>query len=320
MARVAWVCEADMHGLDGNPRSVIPRTRTTRHQFAFGGVAFEVLADKGVEWALREGYERHVVPADSTPVVADVICSVSVDRLITQAGEHSTRGFCFREVDGRRGVFSRELRAELSRVAPSRYAATARIIAGGDGLSALLLGLASAIVQAEGGLNVHAAAVELAGQALLFLGPSGAGKSTAASLCAGANVFAYDRVSVVCRAGRLFALSLPGGSAIEGTPSDHHCLPVAALLRVRRGLQQPSLQRLDGAAALFAVRESIEVSDTSTLAEEQRLGVATQVCESAPIYEIRTVLGHPLTTFLQDGLSLAAQTPQPQGVSQYALR
>jgi hypothetical protein len=309
-----------MHGLDGNPRSVIPRTRTTRHCFAFGGIAFELLADKGVQWELRDGYERHVVAADSTPLVADVICSVSIDRLITQADEPSTRGFCFRDIDGRRSVTSRELRAELSRVAPSRYAATARIIAGADGLSALLLGLASAIVQAEGGLNVHAAAVELDGQALLFLGPSGAGKSTAAGLCTGAKVFAYDRVAVVCRAGRLFALSLPGGNAIEGAPSDQHCLPVAALLRVRRGLQQPSLRRLGGAAALFAVRESIEISDTSTQAEEKRLGVAAQLCESAPVYEIRTVLGHPLTTFLQDGLCLARQTPQPQGVSHYALR
>jgi hypothetical protein len=292
-----------MQSVDGNPRSVIPRTRTARRQFVFGGVAFEVLADKTLRWELPAGYERHVVDQGSTPVIADVICSVSVERGLPTLANPIGPLPCFRDDHERTLIFSSEVRAELSRVAPSRYAAAARVTAGAQGLSAMLLGIASAIVKAEGGLSLRAVAVVLGGRSVVvFLGPAGAGKTAAANLCAGAQVFARERVNLIQQAGQLVALSLPGSAAITLPDANPLCLPVAALLRVRQGGPEPLLVRLDPADQIAAVSESLERSDVSAGAEETRTSRVEVLCQHVAVHELRVVPGKPLSALLQASL------------------
>jgi hypothetical protein len=304
-----------MHGLDGNPRSVIPRTRTTRHQFAFGGVAFEVLADKSVHWELPEFYLRHVVDASETAIIADAVCSISVDRALPSVSP-SERALSFEHDGAHTQVTASQMHAQLSEIRAGKYAVTARIAPGPGGASAVLLGVASAILQRLGGLNLHAAAIELDGEAILFLGPSGAGKSTAASLALGAQLFAYDRVSIAPGPeGRIWAFSMPGGEAIAGAVfSDRRALPLAALARVRHGQPagEPTLRLLAGAARLFSMREAVEVGDAGDGAEERRLQIVSTICEQVPVFELHTVLGKPIHELLRAGLASTRPTIQMQ--------
>lgn len=166
----------------------------------------------------------------------------------------------------------------------------------------MALGVASAIIQRRGGLNLHAAAIELGGRALLFLGPSGAGKSTAAAL-SHAPVFANDRVNVAPDdAGRFWVFSLPGGTPLPGARcSERRALPLTALMRVRQALRDetPSLRELKGAAGFFAVRAAACNGAIGLTAEDDLLQAIEGLCEHVRVSELHTVLDKPIAALLR---------------------
>ena len=191
-------------------------------------------------------------------------------------------------------IRSSTLFAELERVAPKRYAVTARIDPTAAGMLALLRGVASGIVHSEGGLVLHAAAAEVDGRAVLFVGPSGAGKSTALALSDGARCFAFDNVAIVPNSDGVVAWGLPGGKSEPLAPlAPDVVYPLAAVMRVRNDTtaNQLELHRLHGTEALFALRESVQCADVSIGGEEQHLQAALRICERVPIGRMSTVLG-----------------------------
>ncbi|HET6339065.1 MAG TPA: hypothetical protein VFG30_37855 [Polyangiales bacterium] len=289
----------------------VARPGPTHARFAFGGVAFEVEAGEGVGWRLWPEFARHVCDPDRFPVVARVQCSVAIDASLPGVASPSRAFTVERRGDAPETtvVASRDLCAELEADGPGRYIASVRIPplrpddTDPQGPDAVVLGLAAAILEREGGISLHAAAIELDGHAVLFVGPSGAGKSTAARLSVGCRSFAFDRVNVApdnTRSGGYVAWSLPGGSRIAVPQSAHRRLPLAAILRVRQAHPHaaPRVERLSAAKALFAVRESMWLSDLSPTAEENRIDAAALLRARIPVGEIHTVLGHSHTALL----------------------
>jgi hypothetical protein len=202
-------------------------------------------------------------------------------------------------------VVSRDLCAELEADGPGRYVASVRIPplqpddSEPQGPDAVVLGLSAAILEREGGLSLHAAAIELDGRAVLFVGPSGAGKSTAVRLARDCRSFASDRVNIAPDgAGGYVAWSLPGGSRVAVPESAHRRLPLAAILRVRQGHVAPRIAKLSAAQALFALRESMWLSDFSPTAEENRIDAATLLRARVQVGEIHTVLEHSHTALV----------------------
>jgi hypothetical protein len=283
-----------------------PAPRTERHRFVFSGVAFEVLADPRARFQLPEAYREHVDDARGC-VLAEVICSVSGD-----AARHATlpanesRALRFRHSGVQTQVTARDVLADLTEIGHGKYAAAVRIAPSSHGASALALGVASAIVQRHGGFQLHAAAIELDGAAVLFLGPSGAGKSTAAGL-SGADVFANDRVCVAPDdAGVFWAFSLPGGDPVLGARrSAQRALPLAGCFRVRQAPRstQPSLFRADGVTGLFAVRAAANNPDGGATAEDDLLRSIQRMCMHVPVFELHTVLDKPIAALLRTTLT-----------------
>lgn len=270
------------------------------HRFAFGGVAFDIEGAAAVGWRLWPEFERHACDADLHPVVARVQCTVVIDPDL--AGPVTwPRSFTVE----RRGdtaetlvVVSRDMHAEVEADGPGRYVASVRIppvVAGDDelqGPDAVVLGLSTAIVEHEGGLSLHAAGVEIDGRVVLFIGPSGAGKSTAAWLTTGGRLFASDRVNVTPdrKGGGYVVWSLPGGSKISIPASPHRRLPLGAIFRVRQSRERPRVEKLSAAKAMFAIRESMWLSDFSPSAEEARVDAAALLRAQVPVAELHTVL------------------------------
>jgi hypothetical protein len=126
-----------------------PDTRTTRHRFAFRGVAFEVLAGEGVRWSLPEEQARQCLPlaaAAGSEVVADVICSV-------RTGHVSHRCDMPARDDSREGsneihLETASMHVEMRRLGANRYVATAVVDAAASCASELVSSLARAVRQA----------------------------------------------------------------------------------------------------------------------------------------------------------------------------
>ncbi|HEX7479932.1 MAG TPA: hypothetical protein VF331_19170 [Polyangiales bacterium] len=138
-----------------------PAPRTTRHRFAFGGVAFEILADEGVQWALPAAYQRYVHAVSEGPVVADVFCSVVLDRVaVVRTNPPSHRLELDTQAHGMR-MHSAYFRADLTRVSSQRYAVTARLSQHPKAVVALLLALTSGVVQLASGVSTHATKIDL---------------------------------------------------------------------------------------------------------------------------------------------------------------
>ncbi|HKU42107.1 MAG TPA: hypothetical protein VJR89_28305 [Polyangiales bacterium] len=255
-----------------------------QHRFAFAGVSFRVRASR---WELGAEYAALATDVAAQPTIADVTCEIDVVRGLP-AGPR--RVFSIEHDAAATQIASAELAATLSQSRPGHYGATARMAQ--NGADALVLGVAAAVHERHGGLNLHAAAIELDGRAVLFVGPSGAGKSTAAQLARGARVFAFDRVCVSRHAGAFTAFALPGGSPIDVPRSSQRALPVGAVFRIRQASGRPRIQPLTAAGALFALRESTEVTDPSAGAEERRIEAAARLSAAVPVAELHTVLGY----------------------------
>ncbi len=300
---------------------------TTRDRFAMGAVAFEILSDTALR--LEPEAERYRLHPDAHPVVADVICSVAVDPSsfagASPSGEIRVERFQHADPNGRWELRLHAPRAEcsLNRVAPQRYACSARIAGEPSALTSLLNMVSEAIVGAEGGVVMHAAGVELDGRAVLYVGPSCAGKSTAATLTLGAAMFAYDHVAVVAPANgtaEALAYGLPGGTPARMTQSAHAVLPLAGIFRIFQAHKlsdgaassaalEPSGEVMSGAKALFLLRESVECADVSIPGEQARLHAAAAISSSSRVRvgALHTVLGGSLTPLVR---ALLASKPE----------
>lgn len=294
-----------MQSVDGSPRSVIPRTRTARRQFVFGGVAFEVLADKTLRWELPADYERHVIEPGSTAVFADVICSVSVERGLPPIAALPCDVPCFRRCQERTEIFSADVRADLSRVAASRYAAAARVTPGTEGLSAMLLGVASAIATVEGGVCLRAAGLEFAGHAVLLLGPNAADVAAAANASAPAQLFCAQRVNLVWQTERWIAQSLPGRATSSLPASSQLSLPLAAVVRVMPGAKTPKLTPIDVSARGLWLQHAVELSDATADAEQARAERITRICHAIGMFELHWATGKPIGALLRSAVPTA---------------
>lgn len=307
--------------LDSRPTaSAHPARRTSQHRFGFGGVAFELLLDAAVPFALPAVYERHMVAPAYAPTVADVVCCVRLDPGLPAAPELSeiAHGVLWEPAldDAREGlnVRSREVALSICRTSPRHYAVAARVGSSGD-VPRMLLLLAATVTELAGGATLHATAVEHAGRALLLLGPSGAGKTTASQLLGDVACLAHDRVCVVSGPddpSSLWVWALPGGSPPLLPRSAHVALPLSALLRVQQA-ERSAVQALHGAQAVLYVREGMEVAVNSGAFEAQRLQTASQLALAAVSGVAHVALGQSWRAELEQFLRAAGQPLPPAG-------
>jgi len=291
--------EAGGNGLPGMER--LAATEDCVRSFALGGVAFELLAEAGQGASLGDCGEFAVPMAEvgTGAVVGEVRCALAVEPALMESPEGREIRWEWRQDRG--SVRTMRVRAELRRLSPGRYAATARLGAGPEAKS-LAAALSSAVVSREGGLSLHAAAAELGGAAVLFVGPSGAGKTTARDLVLAGRRFSRDRVTVFPAAGcGWMAWAMPGGSpVIEPMPAAAHvALPLACVLRVHQG-SAVELRRAEGAEAMALVRESVMCGGTTAADELERLAAIERLVSEVPVGVVTTVLGVDLSARLCD--------------------
>lgn len=176
-----------------------------------------------------------------------------------------------------------------------RYGAEAWVPRGSLGAAEydLLQSLAAVVIWTEGGAVMHAAGVELDGEARLFVGPSGAGKTTACEHTDG-RAFAIDRVALVRDADRgWYAWSIPVGplDGLTRPASGRLAAPIRSILRVRQG-RQLGVRHLTGSDALIVVASALywpfSAGDASARAA---MDVGFEVARRCAVGEIRTVLG-----------------------------
>ncbi len=278
---------------------------STRHTFAFAGAVFEVHADADVQWALSPEFSEYAAAVVSPLLAARVRCQVRVDPTLP---EHGVDGAIVERKGEVTLIRAEAMRAEIRPLQGRRY--EARVFVAADprasyvrGPDAVVTAISAAVLEQHGGLFLHAAAIEVDGMAVLLVGPSGAGKSTAVELIEGARVFAYDRVSVAPDpSGTYMAWGLPGGTRVSAPASTRRGWPLAGLLRVRHGQTRPSVGPLRGARALFAIRESTQVTEMSYRGEELRMNSVGRFASGVAVGEIHTVLGAPHRKLLTDFL------------------
>jgi hypothetical protein len=279
-------------------------------------VAFELLLDAAVPFALPAVYERHMVALAYAPTVADVVCCVRLDPGLPAAPELSeiAHGVLWEATPEGLNVRSREVALSICRTSPRHYAVAARV-GGRAELPRLLLLLAATITELAGGATLHATAVEHAGRALLLLGPSGAGKTTASQLLGEVACLAHDRVSVVHGSddpSALWVWALPGGSPPLLPRSAHVALPLSALLRVQQA-ERSAVRPLRSAEAVLYVREGMEVAVHSGAFEAQRLQTASQLALAAVSGVAHVALGQSWRAELEQFLRGNGQLPAAAG-------
>lgn len=257
---------------------------------------------------------RHAhIETGEAPLVAHLRCDIHRDPSLPT--EDVTAISITRESDVAL-VTAIAMRAALRRrpLLQDGFTAEARI-ANAQPADAVVLGLAAAVIEWQGGLHLHAAALELDGRAVLFVGPSGAGKSTAVTLATGGSVLSCDRVSVFARGGEYWVWSQPGGTPNGSPRTRRRALPLAAILRVRHGRGRPRLERLRGVRGAFVLRESVDVGCGSHAAEERRMLAVLELAAAVPIGEIHSVLGVCHAALVREftaevGLALARESIQ----------
>jgi hypothetical protein len=298
--------------------------RSHGQRFALGGVAFELLAAGPAQagFALEPDAARYAVAADRYPIVADVLCSVAIDDAFF-ADESPYGGLevgdgAFAQLEhGELVLRAPRVRATLCRIARQRYACSARIAGDPRALTALLRSLVAVVVHAAGGVVVHAAGVAIDDRAVVYVGPSGAGKSTAATLTDGARMFAYDHVALLPQSsGGVLAYGLPGGTAAAMAYTEQVVWPLGAVLRILRDgpavpkPHAPRARALQGADALFTLREAVEPVDASTFAERARLDAVSVIAAEATIGVLHTVLGVSIGTLVRKHLHQPTRGPR----------
>ncbi len=264
--------------------------------FVFGGVAFEICPAPGVRWSIGAEHRLFAGGYATSPVAGHVHCVVSP---APELAEGFTREITW-EWDGDIArVSTGRVRAELRRLSDGKYAATAFVVPSEAGCSALVTALTAAVVNREGGFVLHAAGVEIDGRAVLFIGPSGAGKTTAANHCHGARWFARDRAVVYPTPLGWYAAGMAGGDDIELPRSVRTLMPLGAVLRVRRGSDEPLLRESGVLEALRDLRESVMGAAVGRDVEGATLTALVELGRGARVGR----LSYPLGSMLHDVLS-----------------
>jgi len=310
----------------GRSRSNVARTASDRvlpshgQRFALGGVAFELLTaspgpGRSPGFVLEPDTARYCVPSGRHPVVADVLCSVAIDDARFEGasrfgGLELPSGTIDDLSRGELELRAPRVHATLCRLAPQRYACSARIASDPLALSALLRSIVAIVVHDAGGVMVHAAGIVLDQQAVIYVGPSGAGKSTAATLTDRARMFACDHVALLPqRAGGVLAYGMPGGSTAAMSQTSEAVWPLGAVFRILRdgpAVPKPHTPRvtlLQSAEALFTMREAVESPDESIAAEQKRLAAVAAIASATKVGTLHTVLGASIGQLVREQLT-----------------
>ncbi|MDD9936822.1 MAG: hypothetical protein OXT09_24635, partial [Myxococcales bacterium] len=130
------------------------QSRTQRRCFAFGGVAFELLADDSARLAFEPEVWRFCDASGMAPTLAEAMCSVQSDASLP-AEVRGDEVSIARDGEALQ-LESLQMRARLRPLGSARYAVAARIAPSAQAACALLRGVAAAIVELEGGVTLHA--------------------------------------------------------------------------------------------------------------------------------------------------------------------
>jgi hypothetical protein len=290
------------------PAPTLERASASDGRFAYGGVAFEVLPDALLAPALELARQRYSSSLPHPAANIDAVCSVRLD--LALAIPESDALVSWRATPEGVSVRGTRVRAEIRPTAARRYVITARIGAP-DCVPLLLTLLASTLVDLEGGLHLHATALEIEGEAVLLLGPSGAGKSTAAGQLDCARCLSDDRVTVVRSDAdaSFWVWSLPGGSAATLPVSGCAVLPLGAFLRVRQSDRNGRVQPVAPARGALLLREAVEVAFNSDFREAARLAIVSDMACVTAAAEAHIVLGQTWSSQLQGFLNARCARP-----------
>ncbi len=261
----------------------------------FGGCRFDFHCDAEAAAALKAVIGVHLKPPPEALQVARVRCVLSWPGTLGRGRElYTPPGAAQRsEPEAARqirwrlapeGLAARvgETRLEVRR-SPEDFFVAAQAAAGEPALGAVLQAAAVGVARLQGGLLLHAAAVNLAGRAIAFIGPSGAGKTTACQHVGGSTLLSADRLLVAPIPGGGFAAhAYPGGERPEPDMPDspESSLPLAAVVGVARASGQTRLEPLGGAAGFAALRAAVVDGGRGARAEESSL-VAVEVLRRA---------------------------------------
>jgi hypothetical protein len=233
------------------------------------------------------------LPADVHPVVARAQLEIAPDPSLAARGD---RGIAWQLQGEQVEVRSRGVRVALSRQADGSYVGRARLSTDLQTLSALLNATACALIDAAGGLILHAVAVTDGARIAALIGPPDAGKTTAANLCAGLRWLSRDRLVVAPHEGRALCWALAGGEDLSIPQHLGGGLPLTRLLRVERVRDEADattrVQPVDAPTAALLLRESIhapEDADEGVLLER-----ALWLCGAVPVARLRSALDEPL--------------------------
>lgn len=275
------------------PSQPEPVVETDPLSFVFGAVAFEICPAPGLRWA--HGPDHRLLRAPVTtpgPLMARVDCSVAA---APELALHRRRAIAWSWHGDVARLDTGGVRAEVRRLAPGRYVASALVSPDASGCSSLCTALVGAIAHAEGGIVLHASGIDVDGVGVLFVGPSGAGKTTSANHCAGATWFARDRAVVFPSTRGWHVAAMAGGDVIDLPKSPGATFPLGGILRVRRGAGGRPEVREDGLAAqLVTLRESLQTVPHDPIGEDGALDRLLALSSEARVASVHTVLRQPL--------------------------
>lgn len=278
-----------------------------RH-FVSEAVAFEICPTPGLEWELRDDYLELIGAYSVSPVAGQVHCVATAAPELE--GERDTGRAISWEWWGRSArVRASGVRVDMCALEPGRYAATARVAPGTAGCSSLCTALAAAVLRHAGGLVLHSAAVELDGQAVLFVGPSGAGKTTASSLTRTARWVAADRAAVYPTPWGWYAAPMAAGSDAPALRrAEPRPRPLGAILRVRQG-GPPRIERVTSAEALGLLRSATLAPPSGADSEQRLFEDAVAVSNAVFVGVVSTALGEDLTAVVRTALNEGSTAP-----------
>lgn len=288
-----------------DPSALRPR-RVTGHgeTFVYGGVAFELLGVKA-ERLDEIGEQARVCmvrdDASARLAFASVTCVVRED-LPHDPAVAGGREIGWERSDAALMIRTPLAHTTLNETAPGHWAAIARV-SPGAGIGAALTAIATTLTEQAGGLVLHSSGIELDGRAVLFIGPSGAGKTTACNHVRSARGFAWDRTAIVPDGTGYRAWTLPGGDVITLKWSDHVTLPLAAVLRVRRGSPEPRIERASQLDAMVALRESTQSGASNEREQVACLDRIARAAAAVPIGFAHTKLDAGLDPMLRAWLA-----------------
>lgn len=267
-------------------------------RFVFGAVSFECSDAKlAKNLPITSFVMESLADVNTAPSVAHVTMEFIPG--VDPTDNHETIQWQWNGV--RAHLQAGRVRGLLTACASGQYAARFEVPRlDADCLNAAVASASSAVVTHEGGLLVHAAAVDMDGKAVLFIGPSGAGKTTACSHMKGCTWLALDRVALVYVRDQWLAWRLPWGNkdGLQLRCSKATFLPLAGILRVRQS-DTLDIQTCSRWQAATILRESLRIGTANVREEEKMLECAERLNQRCPLGIIQVPLGVNLTYAVQ---------------------